>query len=94
LNGTETKERPEADDSDEEDSIQGRYLWITTPSWSKSKVFYETAGSGRRAVLFLHTAGADCRQFHALMNDRDLQQTCRMFAFDLPGYGRSDPGSK
>ncbi|KMP06831.1 hypothetical protein CISG_07721 [Coccidioides immitis RMSCC 3703] len=78
----------------EEDSIIGRYVWLDSVGWGKSKVFCESAGTGPQHVLFLHTAGADSRQFHALMNNRELQQRCTMFAFDLPGHGRSYPGSE
>lgn len=78
----------------EDDAIVGRYIWIETPSWGRSKVFYESAGSGRQSILFLHTAGADSRQFHSLMNNKELQERLTMYAFDLPGHGRSFPGSK
>ncbi|EEP77768.1 predicted protein [Uncinocarpus reesii 1704] len=78
----------------EDDSIIGRYIWIDSPGWGKSKVFCESAGAGPQHILFLHTAGADSRQFHPLMNNRQLQRRCTMFAFDLPGHGRSYPGSK
>lgn len=78
----------------EEDLIVGRYIWIETPSWGRSKVFYESAGAGSQPILFLHTAGADSRQFHSLMNNKRLQRRLTMYAFDLPGHGRSYPGSK
>lgn len=78
----------------EDDAIVGQYIWIETPSWGRSKVFYESAGNGPQSILFLHTAGADSRQFHSLLNNKQLQQRLSMFAFDLPGHGRSYPGSK
>ncbi|KAA5832113.1 alpha/beta hydrolase [Saccharopolyspora hirsuta] len=52
------------------------------------EVFYEEAGAGQD-VLLLHTAGADARQYHALMADQALTARCRLIAFDLPGHGRS-----
>ncbi|ETI20814.1 hypothetical protein G647_07156 [Cladophialophora carrionii CBS 160.54] len=98
-NGIETKsfeEIPfeELDELDEEDSIVGRYTWVDLPVWGRSKIFYETAGSGPQDLLLLHTAGADSRQNHSLMNNKQLRERCTMYAFDLPGHGRSLPGSK
>jgi pimeloyl-ACP methyl ester carboxylesterase len=81
-------------DDEEDDSIVGRYIWVDSPRWGRSKVFYESAGSGPQDILFLHTAGADSRQYHSLLNNRELQKICTMYAFDLPGHGRSYPGSK
>lgn len=80
------------DDERDDDSIIGHYLWLTLPDVGKSKIFYEVAGQGAQHILFLHTAGADARQYHSLMMDRDLQKNCTMYAFDLPGHGRSFPG--
>jgi pimeloyl-ACP methyl ester carboxylesterase len=56
------------------------------------RVYFEQSGSGRD-VLFLHTAGADARQFLHVMNDERLRARHRMVAFDLPWHGRSDPPS-
>ncbi|MQA84506.1 MAG: alpha/beta fold hydrolase [Streptosporangiales bacterium] len=69
--------------------VVGRYRHLVVRG-ERLRVFYEEAGSGRD-VLFLHTAGADGRQFHHLMNDRRLLDRCRMVAFDLPWHGRSFP---
>ena len=80
------------DDERDDDSITGHYTWVTLPALGKCKIFYETSGTGNHDVLFLHTAGADSRQFHSLMLNPDLQQKCKMYAFDLPGHGRSFPG--
>lgn len=82
------------DEDEEEDSIIGRYIWIETPTLGRSKVFYETSGSGPQSILFLHTAGADSRQAHSLLNSRQMQARCTMFAFDLPGHGRSYPATR
>lgn len=53
-------------------------------------VFYETAGEGL-PILFLHTAGADARQFRAQLADPELAARFRMVAPDLPFHGRSMP---
>lgn len=67
--------------------LTGRYVDVDGPGGA-ARVFWEEAGSGRD-ILFLHTAGADSRQYHRLMNDPDLANSFRMVAFDLPGHGRS-----
>ncbi|MFD0467973.1 alpha/beta fold hydrolase [Nonomuraea thailandensis] len=69
------------------DRIEGRYLRAEVGG-EPVRLFCEHAGTGRD-VLFLHTAGADARQFHHLMNDDRLAERCRMVAFDLPWHGRS-----
>jgi pimeloyl-ACP methyl ester carboxylesterase len=71
------------------DHITGRYRHIEVRG-ERVRVFYEESGSGQDLVL-LHTAGADARQFHHLMNDSRLRSRCRMVAFDLPWHGRSQP---
>ncbi len=81
-------------EDEEESTIVGRYAWTSTPLWGKSNVFCEYAGNGPQDVLFLHTAGSDSRQYHALMNNKSLRQTCTMYAFDLPGHGRSELGTE
>ncbi|KIV80286.1 hypothetical protein PV11_07799 [Exophiala sideris] len=82
-----------SDDELDDDSIIGHYTWIKLAPLGKCKIFYETSGRGDQQVLFLHTAGADSRQFHSVMMNRKLQDMCTMYAFDLPGHGRSFPGS-
>jgi pimeloyl-ACP methyl ester carboxylesterase len=77
-----------------DDSLVGRYVWIDNEHFGKCKMFYESAGNGRQAVVFLHTAGADSRQYHSIMNDKQLQKRVTMFAFDMPGHGRSYPGTR
>lgn len=81
------------DEDDQESTILGRYLSTKTSLWGKSKVFCEQSGTGPQQILFLHTAGSDSRQYHTLMNNRNLQQKLTMFAFDLPGHGRSELGT-
>ncbi|KAK4954887.1 hypothetical protein LTR10_007079 [Elasticomyces elasticus] len=78
----------------EDDNVVGRYVWLDLKSCGKVKVFYETSGTGKQTLLFLHTAGSDSRQYHSLMNNRELRERCSMIAFDLPAHGRSSLGSK
>lgn len=77
----------------EEDYLTGKYIFMQTPVWGKSKVFYETSGNGPQEIVFLHTAGSDSRQYHAVMNDVTMRSKCTMYAFDLPAHGRSFPGT-
>ncbi|KAL6245644.1 hypothetical protein RBB50_007643 [Rhinocladiella similis] len=83
-----------SDDERDDDSIVGHYTWLSLPTLGKCKIFYEVSGQGEQPILFLHTAGADSRQFHSMMMNKDLQRQYRMVAFDLPGHGRSFPGSQ
>lgn len=87
-------EEPPEDEFNQEDAITGKYIWLEIQEYGKVKVFYETAGSGSQDILFLHTAGSDSRQYHSLMNNKQLQERCTMYAFDLPAHGRSSLGSK
>lgn len=43
------------------------------------------------AILFLHTAGADARQFRSQIADPDLSVRHTLYAPDLPFHGRSMP---
>ena len=42
-------------------------------------------------MLCLHTAGADGRQYRALMNDARITRRHRVIAFDMPWHGKSSP---
>ncbi|KAJ4374633.1 hypothetical protein N0V86_007506 [Didymella sp. IMI 355093] len=75
----------------ERDYLTGRYVFLNAPVWGRSKVFYETSGEGKQQIVFLHTAGSDSRQYHGVMNDPQMRKRCTMYAFDLPGHGRSFP---
>lgn len=92
VNNTQATEADEVE-SDPEDFITGRYIHIKTPLHGRARIFVESSGSGPQQVLFLHTAGSDSRQSHAIMNIPSLQETYQMHAFDLPGHGRSDLGT-
>lgn len=76
-----------------EDTVTGKYIWINHTEYGKVKIFYEYSGTGPQNIVFLHTAGSDSRQYHSLMNNPTLQEKCTMFAFDLPGHGRSSLGT-
>lgn len=71
------------------EAVTGRYLEIKTSTGSQP-VYYEESGRGS-PILFLHTAGADLRQYHSLLGDSTLQEHWHMVAFDLPGHGHSPP---
>ncbi len=69
--------------------VVGRYLNL--PLLGKpQRLYIEEAGSGI-PLLCLHTAGADSRQYRALMNDPELLEQFRIIAFDLPWHGKSSP---
>lgn len=69
--------------------IAGRYGKMSVDDQS-FEIYYEVAGKGI-PVLFLHTAGADGRQYAAQMADTGLAQGHRMYAVDLPFHGKSMP---
>ncbi|MFY2837347.1 alpha/beta fold hydrolase [Achromobacter xylosoxidans] len=72
-------------------AIAGHYANLDLGAASAS-LYYETSGlADGPPLLMLHTAGADSRQYHALMADPGLRRQWRMIAFDLPGHGRSMP---
>ena len=87
-----TLDEPPEDELTDEDAVTGKYTWLEMSEYGKVKIFYETSGSGPQDLLFLHTAGSDSRQYHSLMNNKQLQQRCTMYAFDLPAHGRSSLG--
>lgn len=76
------------------DDLVGRYLWMEIPVWGRCKIFYETSGKGEQDLLLLHTAGADGRQHHPIMNNEAMCKRFRMFSFDLPSHGRSSPAER
>ena len=69
--------------------IAGRYRRITAPDGA-CDLYVEEAGAGR-PVLFLHTAGADSRQYHGQLADTALARDWRMVAPDMPFHGRTMP---
>ncbi|KAF2865285.1 Alpha/Beta hydrolase protein [Massariosphaeria phaeospora] len=77
-----------------QDFLEGRYVYLDTPTWGKTKVFYEYSGEGKQQLVFLHTAGSDGRQLHGVMNDPRMRKKCTIYCFDLPGHGRSFPSKQ
>jgi len=69
--------------------IIGRYLHLTLGGRTH-RVYVEEAGTGI-PLLCLHTAGADTRQYRAVMNDPRILASFRVIAFDLPWHGKSSP---
>jgi pimeloyl-ACP methyl ester carboxylesterase len=83
-------ESPRAENAQRDLSqIRGRYVRMAA-SGTVYDVYVEEAGSGT-PVIFLHTAGADSRQYGALLSDTSLTARFRLIAFDLPFHGRSLP---
>ncbi|KAG9186382.1 hypothetical protein G6011_02938 [Alternaria panax] len=78
----------------ERDFLTGKYTYLEAPVWGRCKIFYEYSGEGKQPIVFLHTAGSDSRQYHGVMNDAKMRKKCIMYAFDLPGHGRSFPSKK
>jgi pimeloyl-ACP methyl ester carboxylesterase len=71
--------------------VIGRYLRLTL-SGATHRVYFEEAGTGV-PLICLHTAGADGRQYRALLNDAEITRNFRVIAFDMPGHGKSSPVS-
>ncbi len=69
--------------------IVGRYLRLEFKD-RPHRIYFEEAGQGIPLVC-LHTAGADGRQYRALLNDPDITARYRVLAFDLPWHGKSSP---
>lgn len=68
----------------------GRYQDVFSASNGSARLYYEMCGTGM-PLLLLHTAGADSRQFHDLLCDKEMADVWKMVAFDLPFHGRSFP---
>jgi len=69
--------------------IVGRYLRLDF-NGRPHRIYFEEAGQGIPLVC-LHTAGADGRQYRALLNDSEITRRFRVIAFDLPWHGKSSP---
>ena len=70
-------------------SIAGRYKNLCYGQVS-AKIYYEQVGEDNRpAVLFLHTAGADSRQYLDVMSCDQLTQEWSCYTFDMPFHGKS-----
>src|SRR6202163_4431554 len=62
--------------------IVGRYMHLELFG-RQHRIYVEEAGEGM-PLLCLHTAGADGRQYRALMNDARITHGHRVIAFDMP----------
>jgi pimeloyl-ACP methyl ester carboxylesterase len=71
--------------------IIGRYMHLDLFG-RDHRIYVEEAGEGT-PLLCLHTAGADGRQYRALMNDKRITSSHRVIAFDMPRHGKSSPPS-
>jgi pimeloyl-ACP methyl ester carboxylesterase len=69
--------------------VVGRYLRLDL-NGKPHRVYFEEAGEGI-PLLCLHTAGADGRQYRAILNDAAITSHYRVIAFDLPWHGKSSP---
>jgi pimeloyl-ACP methyl ester carboxylesterase len=69
--------------------VTGRYLHLELEG-RPHRLYFEEAGEGV-PLLCLHTAGADGRQFRALLNDPEITADYRVIAFDMPWHGKSSP---
>ena len=69
--------------------VVGRYLNLQLLG-KPHRLYVEEAGEGI-PLICLHTAGADSRQFRAVLNDPDILKHFRVIAFDLPWHGKSSP---
>ena len=86
--------KEDTQDDPQQDFLTGKYVFLEAPIWGRTKVFYEYSGDGKQPIVFLHTAGSDSRQYHGVMNDARMRKKCTMYAFDLPGHGRSFPSQQ
>ena len=69
--------------------VVGRYLHLGLGG-RQHRIYFEEAGNGV-PLLCLHTAGADGRQFRALLNDAEITRKFRVVVFDMPWHGKSSP---
>lgn len=69
--------------------VTGRYLHLDIEDRAH-RIYVEEAGEGI-PLLCLHTAGADGRQYRALLNDPEITKAFRVIVFDLPAHGKSSP---
>jgi pimeloyl-ACP methyl ester carboxylesterase len=69
--------------------VIGRYMRLDF-NGRPHRLYFEEAGQGI-PLLCLHTAGADGRQYRAVLNDPDITSRFRVIAFDLPWHGKSSP---
>jgi pimeloyl-ACP methyl ester carboxylesterase len=84
---------PEAVGAPVVEPVVGRYLRLDLDG-RRHRIYFEEAGpegGGGIPLVCLHTAGADGRQYRALLNDSEVTARFRVIAFDLPWHGKSSP---
>src|SRR6476660_959496 len=54
------------------------------------RIYFEEKGAGI-ALVCLHTAGSDARQWRHLLADEEFSKSFRIIAFDMPFHGKSNP---
>ncbi|SFD96061.1 Pimeloyl-ACP methyl ester carboxylesterase [Sulfitobacter brevis] len=69
-------------------NVTSRHRVVALPDGTFARLHYMEAGQGT-PVVFLHTAGADARQFLHQLADTKLQKNHRLLAFDMPWHGLS-----
>ncbi|MEM9028466.1 MAG: alpha/beta hydrolase [Pseudomonadota bacterium] len=69
--------------------IIGRYMRLDIHE-RPHRLYWEESGQGI-PLLCLHTAGADGRQYRALLNDPEITKRFRVIVFDMPWHGKSSP---
>jgi len=72
-----------------DESVIGRRRWLDAGGHRALIHWLEAGDPDATPILFLHTAGADARQFRHQLADPELQAQYRMVAFDLPRHGGS-----
>jgi pimeloyl-ACP methyl ester carboxylesterase len=73
------------------EGVVGRYLHVDLND-RPHRIYFEEAGPANGIpLLCLHTAGADGRQYRAVLNDADITRHFRVIAFDLSWHGKSSP---
>jgi len=71
--------------------VIGRYMRVDIHG-RPHRLYWEEAGpTDGIPLLCLHTAGADARQYRALLNDPGITDRFRVIAFDMPWHGKSSP---
>jgi pimeloyl-ACP methyl ester carboxylesterase len=71
------------------EAVTGHYLNLDIGG-RHHRIYFEEAGSGP-ALLCLHTAGSDARQYRHVLNDPEVTSHFRVIAFDMPWHGKSSP---
>lgn len=69
-------------------TVSGHRRVLTDGRGATACLHWLEAGQGA-PIVFLHTAGADARQYLHQLADLELQKTHRLLAFDMPWHGLS-----